>query len=645
MKTLPYFLVFCMIFILISCQEKATRADHGKSIGNLHLSKSAPEPGDSIQIIYNVDNLKFKDGDVEALYYYYVNYSSYPKDIHLTEKNGAWEGTMAIPDSATAVIINFKIGDKHDYNDKKGYIQPLFNEEGEPIPGSDASLGHYYLTRGERQGLKKEKDSALALIRDDLEKHPSIKKAWGTVYPIFVYRKEPTLGEKMIKERIAEYGSNKNLTDKDYQNLVIFYDILGNETERDSIKKIALKKFPKGSTAKREIISEFLKEKNTGKQKELLRDFRTMFGSHSRDTDMMLGILANKYGSTGNYKAFTNYADQISDKSQKSSIYNNAAWRLAKKGENLDFADKISKESLDIMQSLENDPASKPDYYSESQYQEMIKSNYAMYADTYALILFKEGKKEEALKYQEKAIGDNKMGGPEVNERYIQFLLANKKPKEAQQAASRYIANNKYTPKLKEYLKEAYRTNEGSSEGYNDYLAGLQKEAGQKSLTELKEKMIDEEAYDFTLKNLKGEDVALQDFRGKTVILDFWATWCGPCKASFPGMQQAVTKYKDNPKVEFLFIDTWEQESSEERKKKVGDFITKNKYTFNVLLDTPIKEGSNNYLTTDKYGINGIPTKIILGPDGNIKFKIVGDDGNPEKLIMDIESMIGLLQS
>ena len=78
-------------------------------------------------------------------------------------------------------------------------------------------------------------------------------------------------------------------------------------------------------------------------------------------------------------------------------------------------------------------------------------------------------------------------------------------------------------------------------------------------------------APNFTLTNLEGKTVQLSDYIGNLVVLDFWATWCGPCKASFPKMQEIVTKYKDK-NVVFLFVDTWEQNKPDQTLKKVTQF-------------------------------------------------------------------------
>lgn len=641
MKILRFLSVVGIVFLLSACQEE--KIDQGKSIGTLHISKAYPMPGDSLSIAY-----KEKDSSDEApqaYFNYLVNDRYFPKDIELKNVAGTWKGSFAVPDSATAVTYNFKSGDESDTNDKKGYAQLLYTAEEKPLAGSRASLGYFYLTSGERYGTEIEKDSSLALMKTDLDENKPLMEKWDNEYLWFLHKQDNDTGEKLIADRIKVYETKDKLSEEEYENLVTFYGTIGNETAADSVKNIVTKKFPKGSAAKREMVSKFFEEKDIDQQKKLVDQFKTSFGKDAGDMGMMQSMLASNYSSNGDLEGFTEYAEQISDAFQKAGLYNNVAWGLVEKGENLDFAEETSKKSLDIVESLQKEPEGKPEYLSQKQYENSLKGNYLMYVDTYAFILFKQGKIGEALKYQKAALGDKKMGRPDVNERYVQFLIADKQWSAAQEEASRFIKTNNSTSKIKEYLKEAYVTNKGSEDGYTGYLDGLENEANKAAFAEIKAKMIDEEGHDFTLKNLDGEEVSLSQLKGKTVILDFWATWCGPCKDSFPGMQMAVDKYKDDSNVVFLFIDTWEEGTPEKREKLVKDFISENKYTFNVLFDNPVKEGSRNFATTDKYEINGIPTKIILGPDGNIKFKAVGNIGSGEQLVNELDIMIGLLQS
>ena len=110
-------------------------------------------------------------------------------------------------------------------------------------------------------------------------------------------------------------------------------------------------------------------------------------------------------------------------------------------------------------------------------------------------------------------------------------------------------------------------------------------------------------APDFELKNLDGEIVRLSDFEGKPVLVNFWATWCGPCRAEFPDLQKASVDNADN--LVIIGINN----TTTDRVEQVDDFVAEMEATFPIVLD---EEGQ----VVETYQIRGLPTTIFIDRNG-----------------------------
>jgi thiol-disulfide isomerase/thioredoxin len=118
------------------------------------------------------------------------------------------------------------------------------------------------------------------------------------------------------------------------------------------------------------------------------------------------------------------------------------------------------------------------------------------------------------------------------------------------------------------------------------------------------------EAPDFTLKTPEGQEVSLKALRGKVVLLDFWATWCGPCRMAMPGVQKLHDKYKDKP------VAVFGVNCRERGKVDPADWMRKNGFTYPLLL--------NGNEVASKYKVSGIPMFCLIGPDGKVLMSAAG---------------------
>ena len=117
-------------------------------------------------------------------------------------------------------------------------------------------------------------------------------------------------------------------------------------------------------------------------------------------------------------------------------------------------------------------------------------------------------------------------------------------------------------------------------------------------------------APEFSATSLSGEKIDMKDYRGKVVLLDFWATWCGPCRMEIPGFVQLQQKYRDQG---FAVIGV----SMDDGPQPVREFYNQFRMNYPVVMGT-------NTMSELYGGIMGLPTSFVIGRDGRIYAKHVG---------------------
>ena len=629
MKKIFIALLSCTLVVNIFAQVTFTA---------LTISPQYPQANSTINFVYNSNySPLIRQKNVEVVVYLFSDKGQKIVEPTTTNTAGIYKGNFQTEDNTTAIAFSFAAGKEKDVNSSNGYILPVYNNKNVPVEGYYTIASTLYSGFGENLfGMKTDAEKGLNILDEAISTNPSLKtnSVFLGQYLNTLTRVKKKDATPIIEQYLLAFENKGNFTEQDYNMLIQTYIRNKNKTKADSLTTAMKATYPNGTWQISEMSMAFNKEKDIAKKKEIFDAFVSKYGADEKNKFFVNNFraqLANAYGAAKDYDNYKTLASQM-DKPAKAMSHNNLAWNMAEQDENIPLANEMATEATTFAKNeITNPTEKKPDYLTNKQWLDSRKSTYAMFGDTYAFILYKQEDYKKGLPIAKEAATINKLKDAEYNERYAMLAEKAMPAAASKKLIEDFVKDGVASSKTKDILKNLYKAEKKSEKGYDAYLATLEATAKNNKKAEIIKGIINEPAPKFMLKDFDGKEVALADLKGKTVVVDFWATWCGPCIASMPAMNKALTKYKDNPNVKFIFVDTWE--TAEDKLKNAKEFMDKKKYPFYVLMD-------NDNKMVEDFKVSGIPTKFILDKNGNIRFKAVGFSGKDDELVDELDTMI-----
>lgn len=296
-------------------------------------------------------------------------------------------------------------------------------------------------------------------------------------------------------------------------------------------------------------------------------------------------------------------AERIASSTDNPEILNALAWILADGGVGVNRAVEYGGKAKGILEAIVRDP----DTYAEDL--PVLQSNLRVVRDTYGWALLKAGRTAEAVAELKRAAEDEV---PDVLYHYGEALVAAGESFDAS-----YVLVPAYVGGVEEAgaSLEKLRARGGSM---RDHVDGLLEKEEENLRRRKVGKEVTWPAPDFSLVDTRGEAVTLSELRGRVVVLDFWATWCGPCREELPRLGNVMSRYTKGDVV-FLGVNTdrdfW----------LVGPYLE----DLGVPLRTVFTAGEEEWEEKARaFQLSAIPSLLVLDRRGRVRYSEQGYDGN-----------------
>ena len=448
-----------------------------------------------------------------------------------------------------------------------------------------------------------------------------------------------------------------DLTPQELESIQRYYQFEVKDLKRATeLEQLLISKYPKGSFARMTAFQQFYKAKNNEEVITIANNFFKAFPydewrAHPNQQGFIYysvhRMVGTAYFETKQFKELITFCTPLDYKAEN-EIYR---WNIMRAytfhtlGQ--DTLYQVSTALVKELIAKVNDGS----YIEEGVFnKEQAAANASEQLDnqlgTHISLLYDMKKYAEAKEYFNHLSPKGAYGTADLNEKHMDILLQTGDQVAVQPFLEKCVSANTMTPKMLDKLKEIYRVKNKDAAAYETYLTSLRSDKEQEELkAHVKENLTNVEYVPFALEDADGKLVRSSDWGDKIVVLDFWATWCKPCIAAFPGIQMVVDKYANDPQVEVYMVGT--MQTGDYKQKSTG-YVKQQGFRFHLLHDGINKEtgGQDAVFRTfvPFFQSSAIPRKVIL-KDGIMRYTSEGYSGSPSKLADELTYAIELLKS
>ncbi|TDX11242.1 TlpA family protein disulfide reductase [Flavobacterium sp. S87F.05.LMB.W.Kidney.N] len=646
-------LAICAFTLQVTSQEVKSRLQ-----GMIDI----PIPGASFSMTYDpkggpLENVK----NISGYAYVFNDYRWEIEDLKMKKNGAVYSADFTVPKNCAFMAFKFygntENGLVTDTNQDTGYMLVAFKEPKVKMPGADLAWATFRNKdfNGQFGGYFKDftidGDATEYWLKKEVAANGNrFPEFFDTYFKVLKVQK-PEKFQELGTRFLADFTKKMNgMPEEVYLKVhnIYLYE-LKDKAKSDSVENVIVKQFPKGAFLRQKAYQKIMLIADASERNKVSSQFLVDFpytsdvpDSQKYFYDNIVKMQFGYYFETKDYKSISAMIPNMNFANLNDAYHQNISKALYLKVVDPAVIEAMAVPIIKQMQQKVNDMSYMQGlYWSPNQATENAKNqlNNELVIQIRMYDILKKYK--EVLETFELLPIEKRYEKASINDIHIKALEAFNKPilEVLKNAARANTLSESATAKLKElYLKEGKKEAD-----FPAYLEQLKKENKPEEKIALMDP-VPAPAIKVQSADGKTKDLALNS--GKIIVIDFWATWCGPCKKAFPAMQQLVNNFKEDKQVEVYFIST--QETKEGYKKDALAYLKEKGLKINTYFDLVKKGGGTNNASFTNYAkifkSSGIPRKVVI-KNRQIRFTSEGYSGNPGQLVDELTNVINALKN